>query len=229
VTFHDTHERLLAHLRERVRNGELTERALARKLGISQPHVNNVLRGRRKLSQEVADLLLNFFHVSLLDLYCDGELRTNLRARLPDGCGPGSAPVLKNAIGPGKNWLGTMDGGRRYYWPSASAGTATAVFARLLPEAGMRVTLSCCDMALLDTSIAARIADAPDGVFVINRGSDTLVRWIRGGFRALYLADEVNLDQPRQWEKLPMVESERPEFVKARVLWLGAESSLRQR
>lgn len=81
LTFRDTHNRLVAHLRARIRTGEFTERALARHLGISQPHVNNVLRGRRKLSPEIADDILKFLHCSVLDLYNDRELQASLSAR----------------------------------------------------------------------------------------------------------------------------------------------------
>ena len=41
--------RLVLRLRDMVRNGELTERALARTTGVSQPHIHNVLKGKREL------------------------------------------------------------------------------------------------------------------------------------------------------------------------------------
>ena len=229
MTFHDTHERLVAHLRNRVRNGELTERALARQLGISQPHVNNVLRGRRKLSPEIADLLLKFFNVSVLDLYADGELHNNLRARVVQDGRLNIAALLKHPLGPRNEWAGTTDGRSRYLWPTAAAGLpACTVFARITPDYRMSALLSDCDIALLDTSVAARLADAPSGLFVVEHNHETLVRWIRGGFRWIYFADEQNLNEPLLWDRLPIEENQRLEFVKARVLWLGLESSLRR-
>ena len=60
--------RLVRHLRDMVHNGELTERALARSTGVSQPHIHNVLKGKRELSVEMADLILNALHLDVYDL-----------------------------------------------------------------------------------------------------------------------------------------------------------------
>jgi transcriptional regulator with XRE-family HTH domain len=60
--------RLVAHIRERVRSGELTERGMARKTGISQPHIHNVLKGTRLLSLEMSDHILRELRIDLLDL-----------------------------------------------------------------------------------------------------------------------------------------------------------------
>ncbi len=60
--------RLVTHIRERVRSGELTERGLARVTGVSQPHIHNVLKGQRSLSIETADQILRELRINLLDL-----------------------------------------------------------------------------------------------------------------------------------------------------------------
>jgi transcriptional regulator with XRE-family HTH domain len=65
--------RLVAHLRERVRSGEVTERGLARLTGVSQPHIHNVLKGERFLSIETADQILRGLHISLIDLMEDSD------------------------------------------------------------------------------------------------------------------------------------------------------------
>lgn len=49
---------LILEVRRRIRSGEFSERALARKLGISQPHVHNVLAGIREVSVEMADRMV---------------------------------------------------------------------------------------------------------------------------------------------------------------------------
>ncbi len=56
------------HIRELVRCGELTERRLARITGLSQPHIHNVLKRKRSLSIDSADLILHVLHLDLLDL-----------------------------------------------------------------------------------------------------------------------------------------------------------------
>jgi plasmid maintenance system antidote protein VapI len=65
---------LLEHARERVRNGDFTERGLARFLGISQPHAHNVLKGVRPLTPELFDTMLKRFGMDLLDLYSKAEI-----------------------------------------------------------------------------------------------------------------------------------------------------------
>jgi hypothetical protein len=68
LTFQRLRARLLWHLRERVRSGEVSERSLARITGISQPHLHQVLNGSKVLSLEKADQILRHLHLDLLDL-----------------------------------------------------------------------------------------------------------------------------------------------------------------
>lgn len=68
MDFQELRERFVAHLRERVRSGELTERGLARISGVSQPHIHNVLKGKRILSPEMSDEILRQLRMDLLDL-----------------------------------------------------------------------------------------------------------------------------------------------------------------
>jgi plasmid maintenance system antidote protein VapI len=68
MRFLDLHARLVDGLRFRLSNGELTERALARRLGLSQPHIHNVLNGRRMFSLKMADQILDQLGLSVLDL-----------------------------------------------------------------------------------------------------------------------------------------------------------------
>lgn len=60
--------RFLGELRERVRSGAVTERGLARLAGVSQPHIHNVLKGKRFFSLEKADQVLRSLGLDVLDL-----------------------------------------------------------------------------------------------------------------------------------------------------------------
>ncbi|MEZ5402753.1 MAG: helix-turn-helix transcriptional regulator [Bryobacteraceae bacterium] len=62
---------VVENIRTRVRNGEFTERALARLLGISQPHVHNILKGARALTPELADSFAEKLNISLDALWRD--------------------------------------------------------------------------------------------------------------------------------------------------------------
>ena len=68
INFQGLQSLLITHLRERVRSGEITERRLARVTGISQPHLHNVLKGKRLLSVEKSDQILMQLRLNLLDL-----------------------------------------------------------------------------------------------------------------------------------------------------------------
>jgi transcriptional regulator with XRE-family HTH domain len=58
---------------DRVRRGEVTERGLARLTGVSQPHIHNVLKGKRLLSISMADQMLRQLRLDVCDLLCPGE------------------------------------------------------------------------------------------------------------------------------------------------------------
>ena len=73
MTFHDLHDALIDYLNQCVKSGELTERGLARRTGISQPHIHNTLKGKRLFSWESADAILRELDLDLLDLIDRGE------------------------------------------------------------------------------------------------------------------------------------------------------------
>ena len=73
--------RLLHVLNLKIDNGEFTERGLARLIGVSQPQLHNVLKGKRKLQAKLADRILQKFEISVLDLFHETELREQLVAR----------------------------------------------------------------------------------------------------------------------------------------------------
>ena len=81
MNFCDLRQRLIEDLRRRVRSGELTERRLARQTGISQPHIHQVLKGKRALSTQKADEILSHLRLDLLDLVDVEELLESRRRR----------------------------------------------------------------------------------------------------------------------------------------------------
>ena len=81
MTFHELQQRLLDELRQRVRSGAATERGLARISGISQPHLHNVLKGKRLLSMDKADEVLRSLEIDILRLIHPEELRESSRRR----------------------------------------------------------------------------------------------------------------------------------------------------
>lgn len=68
VYFRTIQSRLVVEVNFRVRGGFLTERGLARSIGMSQPHIHNVLKGGKILTPLVADKILFHLNLSLEDL-----------------------------------------------------------------------------------------------------------------------------------------------------------------
>ncbi|MBS1825262.1 MAG: XRE family transcriptional regulator [Acidobacteria bacterium] len=58
MLFHALREALLTEIRDTIRAGTFTERSLARFLGVSQPHIHNVLNGSRSLTFHLADHII---------------------------------------------------------------------------------------------------------------------------------------------------------------------------
>ncbi len=79
--FEILHARLIAAIRSRVRNGEMSERGLARLAGISQPHMHNVLKGARSLSSGSADIILRSLRMNIFDLLEDEDRADHFRER----------------------------------------------------------------------------------------------------------------------------------------------------
>jgi hypothetical protein len=68
MIFQDLHARLIDYLNDCLRSGQLTERGVAKRAGISQPHLHNVLKAKRLLSWRTADALLQELQLDVLDL-----------------------------------------------------------------------------------------------------------------------------------------------------------------
>lgn len=78
VSFRELQDRLISFVVKKIRNGEFTERRLARVLGVSQPQLHNVLKGARPLKPEFADSLCKYFEIGIVDLLSRAELAARL-------------------------------------------------------------------------------------------------------------------------------------------------------
>jgi hypothetical protein len=83
VTFEVLKGLLIRSVTLRIRNGDCTERHLARLIGVSQPQLHNVLKGARPLKAKLADALLRHFQIELLDLLQEGESQPAGRPAIP--------------------------------------------------------------------------------------------------------------------------------------------------
>jgi hypothetical protein len=228
LTYQDVQLKLLAYVRSQITNGEFTERGFARLIGISQPHVHNVLKGVRKLSPNIFDLALKYFHLSLLDLIPSTELEAHLRSRRPPRHFA-EVPFLQTPVGPGMPWAAALNPRNTHPLPFPSGhAPANLVMASLIADPSMQSTLGSSDIALLDTSPIRPSTLAPQGLFVVERGTEAgieaVLRYIRPGAHGYYLATDSTLDTPADWEPFPVAASELVTAVKARVRWIGSEA-----
>jgi transcriptional regulator with XRE-family HTH domain len=223
LTFQDAQLRLLAYVRGRIQSGELTERGFARRIGISQPHVHNVLKGVRNLSPEVFDITLKYFHLSILDLAPQNELESSLakrRASEPSA----EIPFLASSVGPDRPWPTAINWRRSFPVPVLPWNVRPDwVMAELAVDSRMLLTIGDFDIAFLDTSEEARHELSANRLYVVDRPDGTLLRFIRPGGRGSYLADDASIDKPMEWERLDVSPAELREIVKACVRWLGRE------
>jgi transcriptional regulator with XRE-family HTH domain len=68
MTFQQLNERLRQELLRRIERGTLSGKLISCKTGYGQPHISNFLRGKRRLSLDALDRLLNILQMSVEDL-----------------------------------------------------------------------------------------------------------------------------------------------------------------
>ena len=224
MNFREAQARLLSTLEDRIRNGDLTERGLARLTGISQPHVHNVLKGVRSLTPDIADLILNVLHCSLLDLCPKPELQAQLEWGLESRV-VFDAPFLESAIGPNMTWPEGEWTRERYPMPMREPSQAVLVMSRLVRDDQMPALLENADVAALDVSEQARVQLTPEGVYAVDRSGEVLLRYLRYGALCVYAAVEGSIDQPRNWQAIPVPASGIRSIVRAKVIWVGREKN----
>ncbi len=190
-------------------------------IGISQPHMHNVLNGVRNLSVEISDSILNIFHITVLDLATVEDLEIHLQVRR--ALDPISElPFLDTPIGPKIARPAMIDRPRLSGPFSTVTLTPTLVMARLAQDPQMD-TLKRYDIAMLDTSERQRAEPSPEGLYAVERAGEVVLRYMRPGARDYYLVTDAALERPERWERLRVARRDLPAFIKARVLWLGRE------
>ena len=216
MMFTEIRSSLVAVLRARVRNGEVTERGLAKLVGVSQPHIHNVLKGARALSPELSDQILQHLRLSLLDLIERDHIKAYLNF---DGAGGGYVyvPVLRGNIGPACPWpteASLTD--RMPFHASQVSNIENPVAVRLSEDSRMLNTFSAGDVALLDQSHRARSNIDVGGYYVVKNGSGGVVRRVQLSGNALYLIPDDAQKQSQGWHRIALEGRHVNRFIRAR-------------
>ncbi|MGH9663617.1 MAG: hypothetical protein ACRD9L_04240 [Bryobacteraceae bacterium] len=211
--------RLVERLRAQVRNGETTERALARLTGISQPHMHNIIKGIRTLTPEMGDQVLKCLRWSLLDLLDPEELLGHATRILGDLAPARETAVLAGRLGPGHAWLGAESPFERFaVGCNHLAAAVNPVVARLGEDPRLAPVLKGGDLVLLDRSEECREHPEPDELYAVEHDGEALVRELRRGAEKLYLVTPDCRNRPEAWESVRVREAELLQRVIARVI-----------
>ena len=209
MTFERLHARLLETVQERVRNGDLTERGLARLTGISQPHIHNVLKGVRILSNNSADKILLRLKIDVEDLTGNSQKEISTVRHLP---------LVAGLLG--------QETGR--FEPCRTAGLVCIpaliaahswrpVMARLGRDEEARPHFEAGDLVLIDQAVRTRDEIRADAVYVVDTGVGPRLRFLRNACDRLFVISEARRHCPGRWECLDT------DRVKGRVIWLSRE------
>jgi hypothetical protein len=213
MNFNSLQTRLVETLREMVQSGQATERGLAKKTGISQPHIHNVLKGLRYFSMEVSDQILSRLQISVEDLAPAGLETCPKQLQL--------IPMLYPELGP--NCTHFPDVSATWFRVPYSVVTSTdqKYAARLGPDPGMPDSFRRGDVVVLDRDRAACACPRHGESYVVETGKSILVRAISidPDNQMIHCSRENADSMPFQIGKLG--DARIPEVLRARVLWLG--------
>lgn len=220
LTFEELRTRLVEDLRSRVRNGEITERRLARVTGISQPHVHNLLKGIRALTPDLGDQILKALHISLSDfLESQGGAATATESQQANATCR-YINVLDGVIGPSHPWPSQINTTARLKLTDpATIHLMNPVAACVGEDVRMAGVFSKNDMAVLDQSVEARSGVDPDGLYLLKAGACGVIRRCRLSSLALYVFAEDCQSRPGAWQRIPLSAVPLPKTLRARVIF----------
>ncbi|MEJ7605799.1 MAG: helix-turn-helix transcriptional regulator [Bryobacteraceae bacterium] len=223
MLFFDLQRNLLDALRARIRNGELTERGLARLTGVSQPHVHNVLKGTRILSLDLADRILVHLHLSVTDLI-QRPAFNQVGSGMEDQTEYAHLQVLQGKIGPRHLWPTITEAYERFpVCKQALAQMTAPIAARFGPDPEMANLFSEGDFGILDQGYASRTLAEPSAYYAVRKGQHGCVRKIRIANGQLLLVAEGQLEAPDSWESIDLSGQHIQHFVRARVTFVTPE------
>ena len=224
MRFEDFQTMLVASLQARVRNGEFTERGLARMVGVSQPHIHNILKGVRVLSTDIGDQILQRLNLSLFDLLDPDHAAKVLNFNVSAGTQYSWVRVLEGRLGPSHPWPTEAKDSERFPISySKLGGMVNPIVVRTGRDEEMEPLFAEDDTALLDQATGARTEIHRDSLYVVKRGEHGLIRRLRLVGDSLYIVPEKQVFNPPEWERISMVNLDITHIVRARVTFLAPD------
>ena len=192
-------QRLLLRVKASLVRGGLTERQLARRLGFSQPHLHNLLKGARGMTLQTADRIMARLEWTLADLLEPEEIARfwaeGLAQREPE-----RALEVDSLTESGLSRS-------RPRWPVPEAFLRLAcdpILIGLAADPSMATVFGRGDLALADQDWRA---DAMEGFLHLMRIQGMArLRWLRRGARKLYVLDAESARHPALWQPFDAAE-----------------------
>lgn len=228
TTFDLLRRRLLLAASQRICNGDFTERGLARLIDVSQPHLHNILKGRKSLSPEIADALLIGLSISLLDLLTPEELSLALLDRQPTPSSSSLVPVLHGRPGPEDPY---PEARSISHWFRASSPFLCNTRRPCLVECASDPENNFFPspaFALLDLDESARLHTSQSSWFALRWRGAGYIRRIRRHHGALLVLGQASsdFDSLALPHRLELNDASILHVVRARVLWVGPDPRL---
>lgn len=222
VAIGDLCNRLIDRLRAGVASGSLTVRRLAKDVGVSQPHMQNIINGKRSLTVQMADRLLRHQHCSVLDLATVSELKEALGLAGESLNATQYVPVLSGRLGPSYPFPEfTGDPGWRHLPSRAVAHVALPAFVELGPDAELAREFPGATFALLDLASQSRVKISPRRWYAIRWSGGGWIRRLRLEPGRLLVLGQSDLRPTLGPSQIDLRASRVEDHVRALVIWTG--------
>ena len=222
IALGDLCNRLIHNLRVGVSSGSLTVRRLAKEIGVSQPHMQNIMSGKRALTIQMADRLLQHQQRSVLDLANASELGEALMRATTTPLNLRYVPVLPGRLGPSDPFPKLKgENGWRILPPHAVAHVVRPVFAELGSDAELAREFPGATFALLDLSSQARSKISPHSWYAIQWSGGGWIRRLRLERGKLLILGQEGLRPMLGPAWIELGTSRVEEHVRALVIWMG--------
>jgi hypothetical protein len=205
-----------------VASGSLTVRHLAREIGVSQPHMQNIMSGKRSLTMHMADRLLRYQRRSVLDLASASELGEALMSSPTNPDTIRYVPVLAGRLGPSHPFPELKGAtGWRALPIHAIAHVVHPVFAELGSDAELAREFPGATFALLDMSSKSRSDIGQQRWYAIRWSGGGWIRRLRVEPGRILILGQEGLRSALGPAQIELRSSRVEEHVRALVVWLG--------
>jgi transcriptional regulator with XRE-family HTH domain len=216
--FQGLQQRLLERLRLLIRNGEWTERRLARTVGLSQPHIHNLMKGTRQLTPAICDLLMLHLNIGIQDLVTLSKVEAELQGQVA------YVPLVEGRLGPSWPWPTELSSMRHRVEARLLCGMQSPVVAVAGRDPRMEPLFSHDDHALLDQSLHARTHIDEGGLYLLKRNGRGIFRRLRRSGKDLYIVSADCEHRCSAWERVVLGDVPLALVVRAKAVLLTGEN-----